>query len=85
MGLSEILNDPLIYEKQVRIRVLGRVHELPQEVQTAVKKIIHATRNHSGCFLNFCINYDGQEEIIDAVKRTPRRRFFIPNQSQKRS
>jgi len=68
MGLDDILNDPLIFEKQVRVRVLGRPYELPQEVQTAVKKIIHATRNHSGFFLNFCINYDGQEEIIDAVK-----------------
>ena len=67
-GLGDILNDPLIYENQVRVRVLGRVQELPQEVQTAVKKIIQATHNHSGCFLNFCINYDGQEEIIDAVK-----------------
>lgn len=67
-GVEEILNEPLLIEKQVHVQVFGRVHELPQEVQTAIKKVIDATRNHNGCFLNLCMNYDGQEEIVDAVK-----------------
>ncbi|MCK5344834.1 MAG: di-trans,poly-cis-decaprenylcistransferase [Candidatus Heimdallarchaeota archaeon] len=67
-GVEEILNDPLIIEKQVCVQVFGRVHELPADVQAAVKKVTLATRNHTGCFLNLCVNYDGQEEIVDAVK-----------------
>ena len=67
-GVEEILVEPLLFEKQVRVQVFGRVHELPQEVQSSIEKVIHATRNHDGCFLNLCMNYDGQEEIVDAVK-----------------
>jgi len=67
-GVEEILNEPLLIEKQVRVQVLGRIHELPQDVQNAIEKVVQATRNHNGCFLNLCMNYGGQEEIVDAVK-----------------
>jgi len=67
-GVEEILNEPLLIEKQVHVQVFGRVHELPQEVQAAIKKVIDATHDHDGCYLNLCMNYDGQEEIVDAIK-----------------
>jgi undecaprenyl diphosphate synthase len=39
----------------------------------SIKKIIDSTKDYDNYFVNFCINYDGQEEIVDACKMVARR------------
>ena len=34
----------------------------------AVKKTLDETKDYDSFFVNFCLNYDGQEEIVDSCK-----------------
>jgi len=65
---SELCNWDLIKQNKVKISILGKWYGLPERVIQPMKKIIEETRDYDQFFFNFCINYDGQEEIIDAIK-----------------
>jgi undecaprenyl diphosphate synthase len=51
----------------VQLRVIGRVDELPQEVQDELGDAIARTSNNRGLILNVALNYGGRSEIVDAV------------------
>jgi len=68
-GLKDIANDEEIVGREVKINVLGRTELLPKGLQEGIKAIEDKTRNHDKHFLNLCIAYDGQDEIVDAVKK----------------
>jgi len=63
-----LLNWDLIKENQVKISVLGKWYALPDRLIEPIKKIISETKDYDKFFVNFCINYSGQEEIVDACK-----------------
>ncbi len=67
-GIEDVLKEPLIHEKRVRVKVIGRLQELPEDIQKAIDHMNKETSHYDGCFINICINYDGQDEIVDAVK-----------------
>ena len=54
-------------ENGVRLRVIGRVDELPLEVQTELSDAIAQTSSNTGMTLNVALNYGGRSEIVDAV------------------
>jgi undecaprenyl diphosphate synthase len=58
----------VIHQNKIKISILGKWYDLPGRAVEPIKKIIEETRDYDGFFLNFCINYDGQEEIVDACK-----------------
>ena len=39
----------------------------------SIKNIIDETKDYDDYFVNLCINYDGQEEIVDSCKMVARR------------
>lgn len=55
-------------ENKVRVTLIGKWYDLPSEVLESLKRIVEETKDHSDLFLNFCLNYDGQEEMVDAFK-----------------
>ena len=57
-----------VNENKIKITILGKWYALPSSTINAVKKIIDETKDYDGFFLNFCLNYSGQEEIVDACK-----------------
>lgn len=63
-----LLGWDLIKENQVKISVLGKWYDLPERLLMPIKKIITETKDYDKFFVNFCINYSGQEEIVDACK-----------------
>jgi len=65
---NEIVSSELITKNKIKISVLGKWYNLPSKAVEAIKKTLDATKDYDSYFLNFCINYDGQEEIIDACK-----------------
>lgn len=65
---SKLATMPLIHGNQVKISVLGKWYDLPSEVIDPIKKTLDETKDYDRFFLNFCINYNGQEEIVDACK-----------------
>ncbi len=58
----------VVQKNQVKISVLGKWYDLPQRLVESIKAVIEQTRDYDRFFLNFCVNYDGQEEIVDACK-----------------
>ena len=63
-----ITSKELIHKNRIKISVLGRWYDLPGRVVDSIKQAIEITKDYDNFFLNFCINYDGQEEILNAVK-----------------
>jgi len=68
---AQVLNkeSPELHREGVRLRHLGRFHELPLAVQQAINNAIELTSDNTGMTLNFAINYGGRQEIMDAVSR----------------
>ena len=56
-------------ERNIRIRVLGSRERLSKTVLKAINKAESTSQNNTGGTLVLCINYGGQQEIADAVKK----------------
>ena len=63
-----IASSELIKKNKIKVSVLGKWYDLPSRVVDLIKKAIDVTKDYDNFFVNFCINYDGQEEIVDACK-----------------
>ncbi|MDZ7798158.1 MAG: isoprenyl transferase [Patescibacteria group bacterium] len=57
-----------LHKKNIKVQVLGRIKELSQDLQKAIKDTMELTKNNTKGVLNICINYGGRAEIIDAIK-----------------
>ena len=57
--------------KKIGIKVVfsGRRINLRDDVLKAMDKIVNETKDNTRGILNVCLNYGGQEEIVDAVKK----------------
>jgi undecaprenyl diphosphate synthase len=63
---------PLI-EKNVVIRAMGDLEQLPAVTKRAIKNALQATKDNTGMILNFALNYGGRTEILNAVKKIAER------------
>jgi len=50
----------------IKIVFSGRREPLRKDVLDAMDSIVEKTKNNTACILNICLNYGGQEEIVDA-------------------
>lgn len=58
---------------KLKISVLGKWYDLPNKVLEPMKKLIEKTKDNESFFVNLCINYNGQEEIVDACRLIARK------------
>jgi undecaprenyl diphosphate synthase len=58
-----------LLRNDIRFRVIGRMGELPRDVQEALNWGVERTRGCSGLLFNIALNYGGRAEITDAVRR----------------
>jgi undecaprenyl diphosphate synthase len=56
-------------DNEVRLKYIGRLQELPNNLQDAIKKAVILTENNQGLTLTLAFNYTGRIEIIDAVNK----------------
>ena len=68
-AVDTVVSESTVREEKVKFDVIGRIHLLPEDVQEKIKELIEFTKDHNQNFINLCIMYDGQEEIVDAVKK----------------
>lgn len=74
-GLFELLADFIdrcldyINEKNIKLRHLGRVQQLPQALRDSIARAVGVTKNNSRMTLNVAFNYGGRAEIVDAARR----------------
>ena len=57
-----------LHRDGVRLRHLGRLHDLSPDIQQAVHDSVELTKNNTGIGLNVCFNYGGRAELVDAVR-----------------
>lgn len=65
---ESLREDPLIHRNQIRIAILGKWYDLPNEIVNSIKTVLDETKEYDRFFLNLCLNYDGQTEIVDACR-----------------
>ena len=53
----------------VRLRIIGRVHELAPRTQRAIADAVAATASGRNGTMTIAFNYGGRSEIVDAVRR----------------
>lgn len=56
-------------ENNIKVIFSGRDEPLPKRVIRARDELVAATANNTGGVVNFCLNYGGRAEIVDAVKK----------------
>src|SRR5271156_3133239 len=55
-------------DNNVRIRYIGRTHELPDEVQEKMNWAEEATARNTGTTLTLALNYGARSELVDAFR-----------------
>ncbi len=68
--LSTYLNNNVkrMNDNNVRIQYIGRIHELPAEVQERMQWAAEATQQNTGTVLTLALNYGARSELLDAFK-----------------
>lgn len=65
---SGLLDAKLLDMHKIKVSVFGKWYNLPGKAVEALKSAIELTKDNRGFFMNFCISYDGREEIVDACR-----------------
>ncbi len=58
-----------LLRNNIRFRVIGRMDELPIDVQKELQRGMDRTAHATGLLFNIALNYGGRAEITDAVRR----------------
>jgi tritrans,polycis-undecaprenyl-diphosphate synthase [geranylgeranyl-diphosphate specific] len=67
--LNKAKKDSRIHNNKVRIRILGRLDLLPEDVSGLAQYIMDETREYDNYSFNIAIAYGGREEIIQAIQK----------------
>lgn len=58
-----------LHKEGVRLRHLGRLYNLPPDLQSAIRDSVELTKNNRVIDVNVCFNYGGRAELVDAVRQ----------------
>lgn len=78
-GLMDLCRHHLVAERDeliangVRFRAIGRLHELPEDIQKHLAEMSAATAAGERLTLVLALNYGGRSEIVDAMRSIARR------------
>jgi undecaprenyl diphosphate synthase len=59
----------LFHEHNIRLKILGTRDGLDDKILKAMDKLENDTKNNTAGTLAICLNYGGQREVVDAVKK----------------
>ena len=66
---EKLINDPDIYENKTRIQIIGDWRkQFPSKLKSILEKGIEKTKHHSNNFLSFMLAYNGDDDILHAVR-----------------
>jgi len=72
--LMHLLEQYMIQERStimgnnIRVRMLGRRDEIPDQVLAELDKTVAISSTNTGMWLNLAINYGGRAELVDAMR-----------------
>ncbi|MFH1597968.1 MAG: polyprenyl diphosphate synthase [Patescibacteria group bacterium] len=77
--LKKALTDDIqeMHQKNIQVRVIGRVSQLSKDLQKAVRDAVKLTKKNTKGILNIALNYGGRPEIVDAIRKVVRKKVPI--------
>ncbi|HXV74935.1 MAG TPA: polyprenyl diphosphate synthase, partial [Candidatus Polarisedimenticolaceae bacterium] len=60
---------PRLHENDIRLRVIGRIDDLPDGPRGELDHALEQTRDNRGLQFNIALSYGGRAEIVDACRR----------------
>ena len=71
--LTTFADDERIHRNRVKLKVIGDIDMIPDEVANAVRYAEERTSGYDNFYLNMAIAYSGRQEIKDAIKNIARK------------
>lgn len=68
-NFKRIVKHEKIHNNEVKVKVVGKLELLPENVKEAIKEAEESTAHYNKRLFNLAIGYDGRLEIIDAIKK----------------
>ena len=67
--LERASKDSRIHKNQVKIRVLGQLESLPDDISESAQFIMDKTKDYDKYSFNIALAYGGREEILQAIQK----------------
>lgn len=78
--IKALLTYKEIHTQKIKINILGRWQELfPEILQDVIQKAIDSTKDYSNYTLNFLLGYNGDEEMLQAIKSISEQKLANPS------
>lgn len=61
--------DERVHRERVKIKAIGKIAELPENVRTAINRAEKSTEDYQDFQLNIAVGYGGRSEIVEACKK----------------
>ena len=71
-SFREFGDDPEIHKHKVKVRAIGNISLLPEDVQESIEYAKERTKDYNDFIFNVAVAYGGREEIIESVKEIAR-------------
>jgi len=66
--LNKAVKDSRIHKNQVKVRVIGHIESLPNDLRESAQVLLNETKNYDKYSLNIALAYGGREEIVRAIR-----------------
>lgn len=71
-NFRKMADDPRIHRNRIRVRVIGDLDLLPDDVREAADHVMSRTAHYDAYHFNVAVAYGGRQEIVDAVRHIAR-------------
>ncbi len=68
----EVRESPRTHNNRMRVRAIGDIHLLPQNVVDEIRAAEKATSDYDELFLNVAVAYGGRQELVEVARRLAR-------------
>ena len=69
---NDLRHSKKIHNNKVRVRAIGRLEMLPQDLREEIRLTEDATKDYGRMYLNVALAYGGQRELVDAARSLAR-------------
>ncbi|KUO39325.1 MAG: UDP diphosphate synthase [Hadesarchaea archaeon DG-33] len=66
---KKVVKDERVHKYKIRIRAIGDLSRLPEQVRKAIEEAQGVTQGYDGYTLNIAVGYGGRAELAEAVRR----------------
>ncbi len=67
--LDKASEDSRIHKNKVKVRVIGHIDSLPQDIKDSANNIMNLTKDYDDYSFNIALAYGGREEILQAIQK----------------